>query len=347
MRWLIRQRLKSKDAETRRQAIELLSQKAEAKDVQLFAQALQDGNAAVRSAATSAVILLSKTCPAPCIEALLPWLNNPDFLLRLNAATALDLLGWRPSTSEERVLNAIALGNFNSIGPLEEAAVGILLPLLKTGSESTRFAVAQTFEQLQLQDPRIVQPLIDLLKDPNLPVRVTAMQALGNLTDERRIDPLLATLKAELPQMRAIAVEALGKTGDEKYLSMLLPLLKDPNFEVRLSVITALGRIKSPDSLAPIVSMLKDADTDVRKCAVESLGRLGDARAVESLVPMLIDYESIVRHATANALQIIDWNWQTSDATKRAIPFLEASLKHEEYWVRDAAAKTLHRIRNL
>lgn len=344
MRWFIRRRLKSPDAETRKEAIELLSHKATVDEIQLFAHALQDENAAVRSAAAYAVSILRETAPRPCIQVVLPWLQDADFSLRMSGAIALDLLGWRPSNSEERVLNAIALGNFNSITPQEEAGLGILLPLLKTGSDSTRFAVVQTLEQLELQDPQIVQPLIDLLKDSSLPVRVTALQALGNTSDERRLTPLLAKLKDDAPQIRAVAAEALGKTGDAQYLPKILPLLKDAKFDVRLAAISALGRIKSPEALAPIISMLADSDSDVRKCAVESLGRLQDPRSVKALIEMMVDSETGVRHATANALQVVRSDWQSSREAQEAIPFFQESLKHEEYSVRDAAGKLLKRI---
>jgi len=64
------------------------------------------------------------------------------------------------------------------------------------------------------------------------------------------------------------------------------------------------------------------------------------------LIATLVDRESVVRHAAANALQIISFKWQISEEAKEAIPFLEASLKDEEYWVRESAAKALARIRN-
>ena len=146
--------------------------------------------------------------------------------------------------------------------------------------------------------------------------------------------------------MRAIAAEALGKTGDPKYLPKILPLLKDVNFEARLAAIGALGRLNSAEALEPIVSLLVDSDPDVRKAAVESLARLRDPRAVQALIPMLIDSESVVRHAAANALQVVDCHWQSSKDAENLVPFLEASLKHESYSVRDAAAKTLGRIQN-
>jgi HEAT repeat protein len=93
--------------------------------------------------------------------------------------------------------------------------------------------------------------------------------------------------------------------------------------------------------------MLKDRDTDVRRTAVESLAKLRDPRSVAPLIATLIDKESAVRHGAANALQIINCEWRISDEAQKAVPTLEAALNDREYWVREAAAKALNRIRNL
>ncbi len=349
MRWLNHSRLKSNDAKTRIRAINALSHHAVIKEIHLFAQALHDEDAGVRTAALNAVGILRETDPAPCIAALLPSLRNSDFTVRRNAADALDLLRWEPHTSEERVLKAIAQENFDSISLSEEAAVDLLLPLLKSGSPAVRLGVTETLERFQTrkENPRFIEPFIDLLTDADLPVRVAALHALTSSTDERRIAPMLKSFKNEVPHIRASAVEAIGKTGKLEYLPVILPLLKDPSYEVRVAAITALDYIKSPDVLDPIISMLKDKDTDVRKKAVESLTQLRDPRSVRELIATLIDRESVVRHAAANALQIINFEWRISEEAQKMVPLLEAGLDNEEYWVREAAAKALARIRNM
>jgi HEAT repeat protein len=349
MRWLKHSRLKSKEPEVRRNAIEQLTQDCGLKEIKLFAHALRDEHAGVRSAAMNAISILRETSAAPCIAVLLPLLRDKDFELRREAVLALEILCWIPNTSEERVLKAIAQENFNDIAANEEAAIDLLLPLLKNESPAIRLAAAQTFERFhaRVQDARMTEPLIVLLNDIEVSVRVAALHALSASSDERRIPPLLKLLKDELPQMRASAVEAIGKSGNAECLPKILPLLKDPKFEVRVATVSALGKMKNPDALEPIISMLTDSDVDMRKTAVESLTKLADPRSVAALIATLIDRESIVRHAAANALQVINFKWQISEEAQKAIPYLEESLKHEEYWVREAASKALARIRNL
>jgi HEAT repeat protein len=246
-------------------------------------------------------------------------------------------------------LNQIALGDFDNI-EAEEASVEPLLCALKIGPTAVRVNVARTFERLQnrMQDPRIIAPLIRALEDSEPALRAAAAHALGNnTTDDQKISPLLKAFKDEASVVRAAAAEAIGKIGKPEHIPNFLPLIKDDNFEVRIATIKALRDMKSPEALDPIISALKDSDTDVRKCAVESLARLRDPRSVGALLITLIDKESVVRHAVANALQVINCDWQIGDEAQKAIPFFEAALKDDEYWVREAATKALYRIKNL
>lgn len=349
MQWLNHRRLKSNDAKMRERAINSLAQKAGVNEIKLFAQALNDENPGVRTAAAKAIGMMRITGPSPCVEEMLPWLTNSDLNVRRTGATALKLLGWIPSNAEQRVLNAIAFGNFDQIRTDDEPAVEHLLALLKISSSAIRTSVAETFQRLQArnEDPRTVEPLIELLDDPDLPVRVAAMHALSKLTDPRRIPPLLKLIDNSSPHLRTGALEAIGRTGRVEYLPRIVPALKDPSFEVRVAATIALSKIKSPDALDPVITMLKDPDTDVRKTAVECLARMQDPRSVKALIFALVDKESVVRHGAANALQIINFQWRISEEAQKAIPFLEAAQKDDEYWVREAATKALARIKAL
>ncbi len=348
MRWFKRQQCKSKDPETRRQALEYLRENAGAKEIELFAVCLLDQNVKVRNVAEKVIAGIHPSRIQPCIEALLPLLKNPDYNYRRGGALALKSLGWNPTTGEEKARYHVALGEFKEI-PSEEAAVEPILDALKTGSLIFRVGAAQALERLleKFQDQRTTTPLIHALNDSEAHLRVAAANALGNSTDEPRIFPLLDAFKHASPQVRAAAVEAIGKTGNIEYFPHLKPLLKDASFEVRTAAINALGCIKSPEVVDAIVPSLKDSDSDVRKSAVESLAKLRDPRSAGALISTLIDPESTVRHAAANALQVLNCDWRISEEAKKAIPFLEAALHDREFWVREAAGKALNRIKNL
>lgn len=347
MRWLKRRQFKSKDPEIREETLCLLSAKAGAKDIRVFAEGLLDENMNVRRAATKAIALIPPSVVPECVDALVPLLQSTDFSLRKSAALALQSLGWNPKTPEQQALFLIALGNFESI-PADEGTVEPLLNALKIGPLPVQVGAAQALENIQshIQDPRIIGPLIDTLKNSEPNLRTTVLRALGSCADEKRIPPLLKAFKDPAPLVRIAAIEAIGKTGNPEYLKYFLPLLNDESFEVREAAVTELARIKTPEALDLIISALRDRDSDVRKRAVESLGKLRDPRSAGALISTLIDPESIVRHAAANVLQIINCNWRTSKEAQEAVPRLEAGLSNPEYWVREAAAKALSRIRN-
>src|SRR5262245_33238683 len=102
--------------------------------------------------------------------------------------------------------------------------------------------VAQSFE-----DPRIVPATIALLKDPDWWIRITAAETLGRLKDPRGVQPLIDALAD--PEARWSAVEALGRIGDLKAAPALSQLLQDPAPEVRIEVIQALSHFNHPQML--------------------------------------------------------------------------------------------------
>jgi HEAT repeat protein len=347
MRWLTRRQFKSKDAEVRAETVARLGAKAGPKEICLFAEALLDQNMDVRRAASRAIEMIPPSIVPQCIEALLPMLENTNFVLRKGAALSLTSLGWTSQTAEHRALFQIALGNFDDV-EADPDSVEPLLNALKTGALAVQVDAARALEKLQkkIQDPRIVGALLQALKDSEANLRAAAASALGNSNDEKRINPLLKAFNDPAALVRAAAAAAIGKTGRAEFLKNFSPLLKDESFEVREAAVSELTKINSPEALDLIMSALKDRDADVRKRAVESLGKLRDPRSLGALISTLIDPESVVRHGAANVLQIINCEWRTSKEAQDAIPRLEAGLNDPEYWVREAAAKALNRIRN-
>jgi len=346
MRWLTRRQFKSNDPEIREETLNKLGAKAGVKEICLFAEALLDENMDVRRAANRAIAMIPPSLAPQCVAELLPLLRNSSFTLRKGAALALSALGWTAEKAEHKALCQIALGNFDDI-PDETEAVEPLLHALKIGAPGVQVCAARALEKLQkkVQDVRIIGALLDALKNSEANIRAAAASALRNCADEKRINPLLKAFKDPVPIVRVAAAEAIGKTERAEYLKHFAPLLKDENFEVRVAAVTELARIQSPEALDLIMCALKDNDADVRKRAVESLGKLRDPRSLGVLISTLIDPESAVRHSAANVLQVINCDWRTSKEAQEAIPRLEAGLSDPEYWVREAAAKALNRIR--
>ena len=91
-------------------------------------------------------------------------------------------------------------------------------------------------------DPRGVEPLIRLLKDPDRYVRSRAANALINLGDERAVMPLINALNDSKSKVRYRAVKSLGSIGDERAVNYLKICLDDNNYTVSEAAAEALKK---------------------------------------------------------------------------------------------------------
>jgi len=211
----------------------------------------------------------------------------------------------------------------------------------------------------EIGDERVVEQLIQALKDENRYVREEAAMALGEIGDKRAVEPLINALKDEDSDVRMEAAEALDQMGwkpgyvtekayylvakkewdeavklGEPAVEPLINALKDEASSVRWEAAGALGKIGEP-AVEPLINALKDEDSSVRWGAAEALGEIGDERAVEPLINALKDEDSDVRWKAAEALVKIG---------EPAVEPLIHALKDEDSDVRAAAAMALGKI---
>src|SRR5436190_9313895 len=159
MSWWTLQQLKFKNPQTRRQAVEKLAAlgvdeavsglisalEDDAAEVRVAAVqalgrlsngaavspligALRDPEAGVREAAVGALMQLSD---AACAEALVAALSDVHPAVRRRAAKALDFFGWQPGNDAQRVLRAVALGEFLRAAGFGAPALEPLMAALK------------------------------------------------------------------------------------------------------------------------------------------------------------------------------------------------------------------------
>lgn len=140
------------------------------------------------------------------------------------------------------------------------------IELLKDPDQEIRsaaMAIAGTFD-----DPRIVPPTIELLGDPDWWIRISAVETLGRIGDARAVEPIMAILND--PDVRWCAVEALGRIADNRALPALGKLLADPSPEVRIEVLQALKHFRHPQVLDAVKnSAKKDGNRAVRSRALD------------------------------------------------------------------------------
>jgi HEAT repeat protein len=234
-----------------------------------------------------------------------------------------------------------------------------------------------------LKDPRLVEPLIALLKDSTkvgsrrvemairAGPRVRAAYILGCMGDGRAVEPLIATLKDEDSTLCEFAVVALGSLRDHRAVEPLIATMNDARrpTSVFLEAVKALGEIKDARAVEPLITKMKNDKHwtyEVQRCAAHALGSMDDPIARELLIAGLKDGDPRIRGLAAGALGEMrepaavepliaavndpDWEVRFNAAwalgqieDPRAVEPLLAAMNDAEKEVQGAAAAALRR----
>jgi protein-S-isoprenylcysteine O-methyltransferase Ste14 len=184
-----------------------------------------------------------------------------------------------------------------------------------------------------------VDPLIDLLDDPDPSLRQIAANTLGVLGIDRAIDPLIESLSDPNGEVRHWAAGSLGRLRAEKAVAPLILMLEDSPGSALRPAAVALGRIGSRDAVQPLIAALDEPDPWTRTAVIYALGQLGDERAVDPLLAILEhdDPEVHVRRAIMVAFGQI--------SSGRTAESLHAALQDEDAEVRLYAEVALESLR--
>lgn len=315
--------------------------------------ALGDSSETMREAAAEALAEIG----APAVERLIVFLKYSSGVTQEAAAKALRKIG-APAVElliaalEDKSIREVAIRTLGKID--DEWAIEQLISALKDHSQ---FAYLRDHHKqlcqavvrvLVMIGPPAAGPLIAALKDRDGEVRLSAIEALGEIGDARAVEPLIAMLADKYVRTRSLGEEeyvdasvgmsaalALGRIGDKRAVEPLLASLKTRTGPVG-GIIEALGQIGDPRAIEPLLAAIKDGVMD--HLAFKALGQIGDTRAVEPLIVALEDdkQSKTMRGHAAGALGAI------SDA--RAVEPLIAALKDEDQYMRLRAIEALGQI---
>jgi twitching motility protein PilT len=253
-------------------SVEALGEVQDRRVLELMLDAFAHGDANSRSLAKTYLDKQAQAHPKQLRLLLLELLGEGEDATR---RMAVDLL--MKTGDAQQVLLEILLFARNLVGWLRDR---ILETLRGMGDEVLRSAVGlleheeedvRTAALVLVQyfhDPRVVEPVCRLLKDPDWWLRITACDALGELGDERAVPALVEALKDE--EARWAAIDALARVGSTKALKPLSALLRDKRPEVRLEVVQAMSRF-TDERILPMLEHLeaKDPSSGVRTRAAE------------------------------------------------------------------------------
>ena len=182
-----------------------------------------------------------------------------------------------------------------------------MLMLLSDPEASQRMVAARVF--CELEEPRSIPLLIELLKDKCPLVRVSTAYALGRNTSPEAVEPLIELLKYDWNgYVRKGVVWALGNSSDRRALQPLINALKTDISAVRLWAASGLAQIAKLDyedvitAIPPLIeSLRRDTTAAIRSNCAWSIGQLCRelpsnvvyATAVDALIEALVEDEDL------------------------------------------------------
>jgi HEAT repeat protein len=242
--------------------------------------ACRDRDGAVKSAAAEA---LGKIGDPKAVPALVKLFRDSSKIVRETAGIALVAIG---QASVDLLLEALKDKDFVVRCHAARALGGM----------TTDYQIGRSW----VREPRVVDALIDTLKDPDRAVREDATIALGMIGDPRAVDALLEAMKDGAVKRHAIA--SLGMIGDARALPAVLNALKGKGIKqegtptpgcivsedafIKEAAATALGHFRDPRVIPDLIMLLKDGV--LREKAAAALVLIGDS-AIEPLISFLFD----------------------------------------------------------
>lgn len=154
-------------------------------------------------------------------------------------------------------------------------AIPALTLALEDTSSSVKAAAALALSQLN--DVRVAEPLVDVLADRNVDVRIAAARALAMLAqsyDSVPLEPIITLLADPEDTVREVAAGIMRDKGAAAY-DRLIDALDNPNSTIRGAAATLLGELEDERARKALQNAAYDDDSSwVRSRAEWALDQL-------------------------------------------------------------------------
>ncbi|MFD5847247.1 fumarate reductase/succinate dehydrogenase flavoprotein subunit [Streptomyces chartreusis] len=258
--------------------------------------------------------LVALTEEEPDLQALEPYLKDPDPAVRLGAVTALTETapaGAGPALAhalldgdgEVRAAAAASLRELAEVLPAEPELKAPLLSALTAADPTARAAALDVLRALRLGDAAL---FAGHTADPDTEVRLAAVRALVSVDAAEALAEAAgdAAREVRVAVARGFAALAPHFTGaDHDTPAAVQRLIHDPDALARAAALETLGVLGCPEELlATVTAALEDPAWQVRAGAAKALGGAAPEGAVPALAGLLSDTDADVRKAAVLGL---------------------------------------------
>ena len=139
----------------------------------------------------------------------------------------------------------------------------------------------------------------------HLDVYRRTLEALGSVADDAITASIAAAWQSDSLPLRESAVVAMGRSADERWLPTIRTALQHVSAAIRFEAATAAGEYgEDASTLVPLLTDLtREDDIEVATAAIWSLGQIGDERAIKALTQLSKSRDSAKRDAAVAALE--------------------------------------------
>lgn len=181
----------------------------------------------------------------------------------------------------------------------------------------------------------IPNPLINLLRHPDVNQRSSAARGLAGSDDPGTLTALIEALRTETDLfVREDITYALARLG-QPAAAAVAELLQVEDAHLRHQAAHTLGKIGHKHAVDALIESLEDTDARVVSKAVVALGQIGDASAIPALVQLLGHEDADVFASLSHVLEGFG---------APAVPPLADALQHDDWPLRERAAEILGAI---
>jgi hypothetical protein len=163
------------------------------------------------------------------------------------------------------------------------------------------------YQERAMQAETAVEPLIQMLADPDYRTRRGAAYSLGQIGSEQAVDPLIQLFdKPSNGGMRYAVYSALGQIGSVRAWLALVSATEDTIWYAKNAAFGALHKIDRDRSMEYIINALQNPTVNVRRQAVMLL--LGDPHpaATDALRKLEDDPDFETRFYSRQVLRLIE-----------------------------------------